>query len=608
VGERRSIERRGVVSGLISGVAAVASAAAAALGAGASNPAVAVVEIEGTPTGQPMAMSLFAEQETTLLELVETFDTLAFDDEFDGVVIRLKDAALGLTHVEELGAAIKRVREQGKRVHLIAENYGPSELMLGSFADEVILQHGGAVSLPGMYMEEMYLADTLKWAGVKAQLVQVGDYKGANEQMTRAEPSPQWDANINQLLDSMYANQRGMLASGRSMSQDELDKAMQTAWWADGQQAVDAGLIDAVVDLPQIRAHLGEQYGTTEVAWTPNPYEARGAGMDYSNPFALFGQLMRPQVTPRPTDPTIAVLHIQGVIVDGDSSLGGPFGGGPSVGSRTIRNAIEKIYKEDNVKGVVVRVDSPGGSAIASEVMWKGLTRLAEKKPVWVSVGEMAASGGYYVLSAGQKVYVNPSSIVGSIGVVGGKYALGELMGRGKINVVSRARGPYAALMSTTEPWDDSQVNLIRTKMKETYDLFASRVSAGRPGIDLSQTAEGRLFTGDKAVGLKMADAIGGLDDAVNDLAAHVGVSPDEVLHYPEPPSFEEMLENAFGGFVRAPGVAAQPRITGAAVIEPFRAVLGDRRFEMFRDALNTAALLQDERVLLVSPRVIDVR
>ena len=566
-------------------------------------PSVAVIEIKGTPAEMQSGFSWLGDGAgQTLLGLIETLDTLAVDDEFSGVLIRLKDPALGYTHVEELGAAIRRVREAGKRVDLFAEGFGTTELLLGAHADSVLMQQGGMISFPGMYMEEMFLADTLSWVGVKAQLVQVGDYKGANEQMTRTTPSPQWDQNISSLLDGLYGNMRSDIMSGRNLTDDQLDEAMKIAWMANGDEAIRAGLIDAEIDLPNLPEYLRNAYGES-VKWVNDPYAVRQPAMDFSNPFAIFSQLGRP-TTVRVDHPTIAVLHINGTIIDGESSSGGLFGGGGSVGSRTIRNAIEQILKEDMIRGVIVRVDSPGGSAIASEVMWQGLQRLKEKKPVWVSVGSMAASGGYYVLAAGDKVFVNPSSIVGSIGVVGGKYSMGELYEKAQINIVERSRGPMAALFGSSEPWGAQELALVRDRMTQTYDLFTSRVKAGRPGIDLSKTAEGRLFVGSDAVGLNMADAIGGIDDAVNQLAAKVGISDFDVVHYPPPPSFETVLENMLGGFMQAPGAQLAPGSAGAVL----RGLIGEQRYRSVVDSLNGIMLLQREPVLLVNPRTIIIR
>jgi protease IV len=567
---------------------------------------LAVIEIKGTPAELKAGYTWLGGGAGTLLGLVNTIDTLAYDREFSGLVIRLKDSALNTTQVEEIGQAIERYRESGRTVHVFSERYNTTDLLLGSFADEVILQAGGYVSFPGLHMEEMYLADTLSWIGVEAQLVQVGDFKGANEQMTRSEPSPQWDENISGLLDGMYSNIRSVMMEGRDLSETELDDAMRVSWAASGDQAIESGIIDSVVDLPELKEHLEEVFDA-DVRWVSDPYSVGGSGESYISPLSIFGGVSQEVKAVQVDHPTIAVLHIQGTIIDGDSTTGGMFGGGSSVGSRTIRNSIETILKEDLIEGVIVRINSPGGSAIASEIMWQGLDRLRSHKPVWVSVGSMAASGGYYVLSAGDKVFVNPSSVVGSIGVVGGKYAMGELYKKAKIQIVERSRGPMSGLSSSSVPWDSAQLGIMRDRMQQTYDLFTSRVVDGRDGIDLDKTAEGRLFVGSQAVDLHMADEIGGLDDAINGLAAEIEMGDFDVVHYPLPPSFDKVLSETLKRYLVSPDVAS----IGGSILQlevMLRGLLGEQRYNACVETLNALMLLRDEHVLLVNPRTMFIK
>jgi protease-4 len=519
---------------------------------------IAMVELEGSPAEQPSPYAwLFGDVKPTLLDTVNMFDDIADDPGVDGVVIRLKDASLGTTQIEELGEAIARVRESGKKVHLFAENYSGQELLLGAHVDETIIQSGGGTFFSGMLVEEMFLADTFEWVGLKADLVQVGDYKGANEQYTRSSPSPAWQESLDVLLDGIWGNMRSAFIEGYGISDGEIDDALAKIWFADGHDAKEAGFVDAVVDLAELDNHLADFYGS-EVEWNMDFEPEPESNIDMANPFAIFS-LLSSEPSHSASGPTIAVLHVEGVIVDGDSTAASMFGG-QTTGSRTIRNAIEEIIEQDDIKGLIVRVNSPGGSAIASEVMWQGLQRAAEHKPVWISIGNMAASGGYYVAVGGDKIYVNPTSIVGSIGVVGGKISMAGLYDHLKVNITTRTRGPMGNMWASNAAWTDDQRDMIRGKMAETYDLFTSRVTAGRDGIDLDETAEGRLFTGNLAIDLAMADEIGGLDQALSDMADETGLKRYDVMHFPGPKSFEDFMEEAFGGFVQAPNTGASPR------------------------------------------------
>lgn len=569
---------------------------------------VAMVEISHSPADAPGPLDwLFPAKDPTLQQLVDGLTEMSKSHEYEAVVLRLKDADIHATQVEELGSAIKALRAAGVKVYVFGEALGSSDLMLGSFADSIICQRGGDVQFMGMHMEEMYLADAFAWVGLKADMIQVGAFKGANEEMVNSKPSPEWDANINQLLDSLYANLRAPIMKGRDMNAARMDAAMSKLWMAQAEDAKDLGLIDDAIDFTALTSHISDQL-KSPITWELDPIRDDSVSApDFSNPFGAIAALARePDVTP--TEPSIAVLHIDGPIVDGDSSMGG-FSGEASVGSRTVRNAIEDMLAEDLIKGVVVRIDSPGGSATASEVIWQGLRRLAEKKRVWVSVGSMAASGGYYLAVGGDRIYVNPSSIVGSIGVVGGKISMTGLYEKLKINVVSRSRGPHGDLFGS-QPWDEVQQKLVREKMTATYDKFTSRVRSGRKGIDLNAVAAGRLFTGDKAVENKLADRIGGLAEAVGDLAADLSLTEYGVVHYPAPRSLPHVIEDFLGGVSASSPLAGRVArsATQAELAEIARQIVGPHAWPQISRQLDAMMQLREEPVLLMSPKAIIIR
>lgn len=587
------------------GSAAVLGVAALCAGAASGEQTVGYITIDGAlPERAPMASPFpGADRTVTLREMVDAVDSAREDSrELSGLVLRLTSPELSLTQVEELGAALDRFRENGRRrVHLFAEGYGPKELLLGAHADEVIVQSGGVVDFPGLYAEEMFLADALKAVGVTPDFVQVGDYKGASEMLANSGPSPAWDQNYNALLDALYGNMRAELKKGRGMDSARLDGAMSKAFMADAETAIEVGLIDASMDRLDLDAHLEGVYGD-DFAWAEDVDPAEDTGPDFESMglFQAFSELMRmlSESSGELVRDTIAVVHIDGAIVDGESSRGGLLSG-PSVGSLTIRKTLLELSEDPLVKGVIVRIDSPGGSATASENIWQGVRRLAAEKPVWTSVGGMAASGGYYIAVAGDRVFVNPSSIVGSIGVVGGKLALAGLYEKLHINVVPRTRGPVAGMMGGLTPWTEAERSLVRKRMTETYDLFASRVSAGRTGVDLTKVGEGRLFTGNGAIELKMADEIGGLRDAVASMADELGLADGayDVVDLPPPPTLEEVLDGLLGGSVEA-----------NTALGAVRELVGASGWERIRVGLRALLELRREPVLVVEPRVLILR
>jgi protease-4 len=224
----------------------------------------------------------------------------------------------------------------------------------------------------------------------------------------------------------------------------------------------------------------------------------------------------------------------------------------------------------------------------------------------------MAASGGYYCLVGGQKVYVNPSSIVGSIGVVGGKVSMTGLFDKLKVHTVGRERGPMGHMLASSAPWTPAEEGLVREKMRETYDLFTSRVAAGRKGIDLSKTAEGRLFTGSDAVKLNMADKVGGLDDCITDLAAELKLTDGQyqILEYPGPKSLGEIIGGMVGGMADAPNVGAKlgEQAAPGVLAGSLKMLVGPRHWPQVRDHLAALMQLRSEPVLLTSPQTIIVK
>lgn len=560
---------------------------------------VGYLEISETPVERPGPFDWLSSDggAPTLLDIVDSLMAAATRSDLDAVVIRLKGVALSYSQVEEIGQAIEFIRDSGKKVHVFSESFGASDLLLASYADEVLGQTGGPVSLPGLYAESMFYREMFDWVGIRPDFVQIGDYKGANEAYMNAKPSEAWEQNISQLLDSMYGNMRETMMQGRGLSSGKLDEAMEHAWYTDANHAAELGLIDEAIDLDDLGAHVAEAYGD-DVSWDRGLLKtSSGLDFDPGNPFAALSLFLAEPNTST-TGPTIAVVHIDGPIVDGDSAQGGLFGSA-TVGSRTIRRIINDVKNDDNVRGVIIRVNSPGGSATASEVIWQGFRRLAEEKPVWVSVGNLAASGGYYIAVAGDKIYANESAIVGSIGVVGGKLAMGGVYDHLRLNVVTRARGPRAGMFGSVEPWTAGERDSVRRTMQDTYEQFTDRVKSGRSRIDLSKTAEGRLFTGDKALPLQMIDEVGTLHDTISDLAEEVELSTFDVRHYPGPQDLESLFEEAFG-MASAPSRGLATGSVADGLLRVLAQTASPELARRVKQTIDATIMLKDEPVMLL--------
>ncbi len=551
--------------------------------------------------------------DATVLGLMSMFDDAATRDDITGLAIHIKDLQANTAQTFAICNAIRKVRAANKKVIVYSELYGPAELLVASAADTALIQEGGFVSFPGLYSEEMYLADTLKLLGLQADYVQVGDYKGASEQMSRNGPSKEWSQNIDALLDDMWEQMHDTIQDGRNFSRSQMRRALDQAWAADAEVAVELGLIDAEIDLLDLKTYVTNAFDGASLTTSLGDSGSESA-IDMNNPFAMLS-LLTAEPDHTPTRETIAIVHIDGPIVDGESSAGGLMGG-ETVGSRTIRKALSTIEDEDLIRGLVIRINSPGGSAIASEMIWQGVRRVAEKKPVYISVGSMAASGGYYIAVSGDKIYVDPMSIVGSIGVVGGKIVWGGLYDKFEVGIHTRSRGPHASMFGSLKNWSSKDRELIRTMMSDTYDLFVDRVKKGRGRkVNITKIAAGRLFTGRQALDNGMADGLLEFDEVIAQLATDSGITGNEydVMTYPGPMSFEDAMQSMIpfasiiapewrSGNTTNPVMDHLVQEAGASVLKQ---LVGTKRWPQLRDALNGMMQLQNEPVILMSPRAI---
>ena len=568
------------------------------------------IELSGTLREGPLPFAWVDDtaDDDSLQSVLDRIEYARFSDDHTGLVIYLDQPALSLTQCTAIAQALQGLRDAGKQVIAFAEVYSLRDYLIASAADRVVLQKKGGVELTGLSVEEMYLAGMLEKIGVTADFVQIGKYKGADEQLTRTGPSEAWDENFDSLLDDLYGQVLEQIAAGRGVTRDEVEAWMADAWTLTDETLVERGIVDELAD--------GDLLGVTTAAYGDNfawdsQLGMRDKAATPDNPFALFTLLFQ-EPTRRTVRPTIAVIHAVGPIMSGDSTVGDGLFTSDSVGSRSIVAALEHVLDDDNIAGAVVRIDSPGGSALASEIIWQALREVAAEKPVYASIGSMAASGGYYLASAADRIYVQPQSIVGSIGVVGGKLAMGDLYDWAGINIVRRNRGPSADLFNSVEPFTEKQREQVREAMEVVYEQFLDRVKAGRGERlgDVSEVAAGRLFTGATSVDNGMADQVGSVEQAVRDLADGAGLVPGayDVVNLPPPISLSEYLDGMFG--VLGPAVASSGGLgaEAPAAVVAARRVLGDAAWGQITQTLTGLMLLRDESILTLMPAAIVVR
>ncbi|MBU1533954.1 signal peptide peptidase SppA [Myxococcota bacterium] len=454
----------------------------------------------------------------------------------DTLLIQISDFKASLETVWEIRNLLISIgKNEKKRIVVYADSYDLTSYLLGSAAHRIILNPAGEWSVTGLAMESMFMKDFLGSLGITADFLQMGKYKGAAENLTRTSMSPELKESLGRLLDSLYQSFTTILATSRKIKEVDIkaliDKAPLTA-----QDAVAAHLVDDIQPF-----HLVfEQYSKGKKIRKPKKKEAKKVS---------FLSLLSPPKTSTEVDvPHVALILADGSIMYGSEDPNDLFSGDSTIYSKSLVKAINKAADNEKAKAVVLRINSPGGSALASEKIWQALHRCATKKPLIVSMGSYAASGGYYIAAAAHEVFASPFTITGSIGVVGGKMVLGGTLGKLKIRTEILKRGNNAAWMSTSSVFSETERAAIKRTMENVYRLFKDRVRQGRKKVkDVESLAQGRIWSGADAHGNHLVDTMGGLLDATH-RARILGKlkGDDPVMIYPRPKPFMAAISEFF--------------------------------------------------------------
>jgi len=491
-------------------------------------------------------LAMFQQEEAqTLRDYLDAIRRAAGDRQISGLALILDQPQLSLAQVEELSRALQYFQAKDKPVYCYLDAGTNLTYALATAAGHITLAEYSELEIVGLHGELSYYKGLLDKIGVEADMMHCGAYKSALEPFTRTEPSPEAAENVNWLLDGIYDRWIQLIAEGRKLPVDEVKKLVDQAPLS-AKQALDAKLVDEVSSFPAFKQRLYKEFGK-DVTILKKYEENAGPPIDMDNPFAFFeliGKLM--QGPAKIDEPGVGLIYIEGAIVMGKSD-DSPFAG-TSAGSSSVRAAFEEAREDDNIKAVVVRVDSPGGSALASDIIWEAATRCAAEKPLIVSMGQVAGSGGYYVAIPGDTIFAEATTITGSIGVVGGKLVWNGLM-QDKLGITTTefSRGKHAGLMSMNRKWTDDERAWMTTYMNSVYEQFKGRVTKSRGDRvkkDLEQIAGGRVYTGAQALELGLVDKLGGLSDALDFAANKAGLGRDyQVLNVPRPSGFAEFLK-----------------------------------------------------------------
>lgn len=412
----------------------------------------------------------------------------------------------GLTAYKEMQEALLRFRAADKQVFAFATDLDQSAYYLASVADPIVMQPLGTFSLSGFAAELQFYADAMAELGVEMQVTRVGKYKSAVEPFLLNEASPANREQIATLLGDLQTDFLADVAAARGLEVQMLEKFVQEGGMVTSEQAQEAGFIDQVAYFDQLLEELRELVGD---------------GVD-GEAFAQVGlhRYIEEMEYPEEPDfgPTIAVVMAEGDIVDGWDET--------EIGGNGLAEILRSVRLDPGIDGVVLRVNSPGGSATASEVILREMQLLQEAgKPVVASMGPVAASGGYWISCQADVIVAQPSTITGSIGVFGMFPNIEGLLDKVGVNIDTIKTGPYADLMSIYHRKSPEELALAQGYVDAIYDGFLDRVTAGRPlpREAVQEIAQGRVWSGRRALELGLVDELGGLDYAIEVCADQIG-------------------------------------------------------------------------------------
>jgi len=541
--------RRGVrlVLSLI-GLAAVVSMAAVvltfvAVSRGPSVPSSATLVLRpggDLPEVEPddVVGQVFGRDVSTVRGFVEALRRASRDDRVRAVL--LMPSTLNVPYwgkVQEMRDAIVAFRKSGKHVTAFLEFGGDREYYLASAADRVFLMPTSSLDLTGVASYEMFLRGTLDKIGAYPDFVHIGDYKTAPNQLTQKGFTPAHREMAQSLNRDMYDQLVAGIADARKKSENEvrdlLDKGPFVA-----KEALDAGLVDDLAyedELDDRVPELGDGKATR-----------RMEGGDY--------QRTRPQSVGLRTRSRIAVLYVVGTIVSGRSGFDGV--NGSVVGSETIIDQIRKIRDDASIKAIVLRIDSPGGSSVASDVIWRELKITRDenpKRPIVTSMSDLAASGGYYIAMPTEAIVAQPGTLTGSIGIFGGKMVIGGTLDKLGVTTEAVVSGANAGIYSPFAPFTPAQREKVASFMDDFYKNFLTKVAESRKSTPaaIHAVAQGRVWTGRQALGHGLVDALGGLDAAVALAKEKAKIPANEdvqLVVYPERRGLLDALSEQFGG------------------------------------------------------------
>ena len=565
-------------------------------------PIVAVLTLKGNILEEPSPVGFegtpLSDNMQTLLDRMKK----ARDDkDVKALVLKVRTLQLGWARANELREAIKAFRKSGKKVYAYLEEVDNKDYYVACAADEIVVPEGGWLMVKGMAAQVTFYKALFDKVGIKADWMQVGKYKSYGEPFTRTSMSPAFREEMTELLNDTHALLVEAVAERKGIGAESAKELVDNGPYTPAE-ALKAGLIsrvgyeDSLVeaikkDTKESTVKLDPKYGKPKV---DTDFSGLAGFMKMMQ--ALSGESAK---KPESKNPKIALIYASGAITVGRSS-GESIFGEASMGSETVIKHLREASDDKTVKAIVLRVDSPGGSALASDLIWREVTRI--EKPIVASMGDVAASGGYYISMGADKVYAEPGTITGSIGVTGGKFVVGGLMDKLGVTTDTIAVGKNGTILSVMTPFSESEKAAMQRLMDETYKQFVSKAAEGRKKSfdDLEKLAGGRVYTGRQAKKLGLIDELGTLPDAIASAKRLGGISEDaktELLILPKP---QGLLESLLGPL--------EDRDISTSLKVDLGGFLPEAARPVVRKLNTLSKLMSKEPVVLVMPFDLEIR
>jgi protease-4 len=473
-----------------------------------------IFNLEGeVPEKAPLEIGfpLLREQSTLTIEQVwENFKKAAADPRIKAIVFEPRNLQIGWGKMQEIHQEMLDFRKSGKPLVAYLRGAGAREYYLATSADRIYMTPEDLLDVKGLRVEGLFLKNTMSKLGVRVDIVHAGKYKDAGDIFTRTTMSPETKEVLDAILDQYYGDLIDTIAAGRNKDRQQIRAAIDNGPFF-GRQALDAGLVDVLGFEDQVSADLQKRLGQSSLV--------RASIKSYARvPASETGAVGRAR---------IAFIAGEGEITRGEDS--DSLGGAAIIRSGAMVKLLHDVQNDSSIKGAIIRIDSPGGDGIASDDILHAARDLSRVKPVVISMGDVAASGGYFISMTGDPVLAYPNTLTGSIGVIYAKFDLHGLYDKIGVDKQVLKRGQYADLDSDYEPLTGKNLEKLTQEIDRFYGAFVSRVADGRKRLaaQIEPLAQGRVWTGSQAKQNGLVDNLGGIDAAIDLIRqrAHIGSS-----------------------------------------------------------------------------------